>query len=156
MKRKMAKSSTTNYVSVKKDLLCNCGRLVKNVANNAVAVRCWLCVAKEAGLPEGTEIKVKSDKPKGWKFMKEYVHTDGTVYHKGVEQPSLKGTLPVTVIQAKDVVRKTKQQKSDETGSIARQITGLKKELEAEKNPKARKAIDKKINILNKKLSKLI
>lgn len=38
--------------------------------------------------------KVKSrskTKPRRWAFMAEYVHSDGTVYHKGVEQPKLKG-----------------------------------------------------------------
>jgi hypothetical protein len=39
-------------------------------------------------------LKVKSrstSKPRRWAFMAEYVHSDGTVYHKGVEQPKLKG-----------------------------------------------------------------
>jgi hypothetical protein len=39
---------------------------------------------------------VSSGKPRGWRWRKEFVDADGTVYHKGVEQPKLKGTLPPT------------------------------------------------------------
>ena len=37
-----------------------------------------------------------SGRIRGWQFMKEFVHKDGTVFHKGVEQPKLKGTLKPT------------------------------------------------------------
>ena len=39
---------------------------------------------------------VSSGKPRGWRWRKEFVDVDGTVYHKGVEQPKLKGTLSPT------------------------------------------------------------
>ena len=32
-------------------------------------------------------------------FMNEFVDKDGTVYHKGKEQPKLKGTLPPTKVK---------------------------------------------------------
>lgn len=32
-------------------------------------------------------------KPRGWALRKEYVDLQGNVFHKGVEQPNLKGTL---------------------------------------------------------------
>ena len=157
MKRKMAKSSTSNYVSVKKDLMCSCGRIVKNVASNAVAVRCWLCVAKEAGFPDRTEIKVKSDKPKGWKFMKEFVSTDGTVYHKGIEQPSLKGTLPVTVIESKPEKKKlTKQEKEDAIQSLGVEIEKLKVGIMRESKKGKKAELVRSLAKANKTLKKLL
>ena len=55
-------------------------------------------------------IKIKSGRPAGWHFMSEFVDKDGNVFHKGVEQPELKGTLKPTKIQKKKVKRKTKQE----------------------------------------------
>lgn len=37
-------------------------------------------------------------KPRGWHLMSEYVDSDGNVFHRGVEQPQLKGTIPPTKI----------------------------------------------------------
>ena len=44
------------------------------------------------------ETVTKNDvkKPRGWHFRPVYVDSEGTVYHKGVEQPDLKGTLPIS------------------------------------------------------------
>ncbi len=54
-------------------------------------------------------------KPVGWHFMKEYVDSEGNVYHKGKEQPDLKGTLKPTKIKAKKrKPRKTKLEKLKE------------------------------------------
>lgn len=38
------------------------------------------------------EEKEDKNKPRGWHLMKEYVDKDGNVFHKGIEQPHLKGT----------------------------------------------------------------
>ena len=35
----------------------------------------------------------KVEKPKGWNFKKEFMDSEGNVYHKGKLQPHLKGTL---------------------------------------------------------------
>ena len=52
--------------------------------------------------PEEFENKTKSYKPTGrpagWHFMNEFVDKDGNVFHKGKEQPKLKGTLPPTKV----------------------------------------------------------
>ena len=65
--------------------------------------------------PEDFENKTKSYKPTGrpagWHFMNEFVDKDGNVFHKGKEQPKLKGTLPPTKIKAK---KKTKRRTKDE------------------------------------------
>ena len=43
--------------------------------------------------------------------MNEFVDKDGNVFHKGVEQPKLKGTLPPTKVKPK---KKTKRRSKDE------------------------------------------
>ena len=40
-----------------------------------------------------------SGRPAGWHFMNEFVDKDGTVFHKGKEQPELKGTLKPTKVK---------------------------------------------------------
>jgi hypothetical protein len=37
-------------------------------------------------------------KPRGWHLMAEFVDSEGNAFHKGVEQPQLKGTIPPTKI----------------------------------------------------------
>ena len=36
-------------------------------------------------------------KPRGWHFRDVFVDSEGNVYHKGIEQPELKGTLHESV-----------------------------------------------------------
>lgn len=54
----------------------------------------------------------KTGRPAGWHFMNEFVDKDGNVFHKGKEQPKLKGTLKPTKVKPpkKKVKRKTKDQ----------------------------------------------
>ena len=55
--------------------------------------------------------RVKTGRPAGWHWMAEFVDKDGTVYHRGKEQPKLKGTLPPTKIEPKvKTKRRTKEQ----------------------------------------------
>ena len=50
-------------------------------------------------------------RPAGWHWMKEFVDKDGTVYHKGVEQPHLKLTRPVTLSkEKKKILRRTQEE----------------------------------------------
>ena len=50
-------------------------------------------------------------RPAGWHFMNEFVDKDGNVFHKGKEQPKLKGTLKPTKVKVKKKVkRKTKNE----------------------------------------------
>ncbi len=41
----------------------------------------------------------KTGRPAGWHWMAEFVDKDGNVFHKGKEQPELKGTLPPTKVK---------------------------------------------------------
>ena len=52
-------------------------------------------------------------RPPGWHWMKEFVDKDGNVFHKGKEQPKLKGTLKPTKVKPpkkRKTKRRTKQQ----------------------------------------------
>ena len=49
--------------------------------------------------------RVKTGRPAGWHWMNEFVDKDGNVFHKGKEQPDLKGTLPPTKIKPKKKVK---------------------------------------------------
>ena len=126
------------------------------VAETSVAAVCYLCVNKVVEAPIIKGIQEKSDKPKGWKFMKLYVHKDGTVYHKGVEQPSLKGTLPVTATADKaDKVKLSKQEKLDRLMVVGKEIKHLKAELFSETRKGKKEEITKSLSKLNRELSKL-
>jgi hypothetical protein len=135
------------------------GKLCKeyvSVAETSIAAVCYLCVNKVVEAPIIKSIQEKSDKPKGWKFMKLYVHKDGTVYHKGVEQPSLKGTLPVTSITDKaDKVKLSKQEKLDRLMVVGKEIKHLKAELFSETRKGKKAEITKALSKLNRELSKL-
>ena len=50
--------------------------------------------------------KVSSGKPPGWHFMNEFVDKDGNVFHKGKEQPKLKGTLKPTKVKPRKKKKK--------------------------------------------------
>ena len=82
--------------------------------------------------------KQPTGRPAGWHFMNEFVDKDGTVFHKGVEQPDLKGTLPPTKVVAK---KKTKRRTKEEI-LIAR---------EAKKRAALKKAVKKQKDFLNHK-----
>ena len=66
-------------------------------------ITCSDCVVKTDLItyPETamTKQKVSTGRPPGWHFMNEYVDKDGNVFHKGKEQPELKGTLKPTKVK---------------------------------------------------------
>jgi len=77
-------------------------------------------------------------KPKGWRFMKVFVDSDGNVFHKGEEQPTLKGTLPTTVIvpkEKKSTFHK-EQEKAEKEAKLAKKF--------AKKQEKLKKLEEKK------------
>ncbi|SVE40685.1 uncharacterized protein METZ01_LOCUS493539, partial [marine metagenome] len=52
-------------------------------------------------------------RPAGWHWMSEFVDKDGNVFHKGKEQPKLKGTLKPTKVKPpkkRKIKRRTKEQ----------------------------------------------
>lgn len=84
-----------------------CGEEVQIDADSTGAT-CWRCVQKMAGPPEALlkakkkEEKNKIRRPRGWKFMKEFVDSEGNVFFRGEEQPDLKSTKEPTVIKPKE------------------------------------------------------
>jgi len=127
------------------------------VSNDATSVICWRCVSAVCDAPLTKSAAVKSDKPKGWKFMKEFVATDGTVYYKGIEQPALKGTLPATVIEAKPEKKKlTKQEKEDTRQALGKEIESLKAKLFHETRKGKKAELTRSLSRANRQLKKLL
>ena len=112
-----------------------CGRWVE-VDTEAHKVTCAYCVQLAVGFPDDEPKKVSSGRPAGWHFMKEFVDKDGNVFHKGKEQPDLKGTLQPTKIKPK---KKPTKRRSKEEILLARH----KKKKEVLK--KAKKRVNDKI-----------
>ena len=94
------------------------GEPVKNVSTDATSVigDKALMSRMYKMFPEEMEAKTKSYKPTGrpagWHWMAVFVDKDGNVFHKGKEQPKLKGTLPPTKV--KPPKKKTKRRTKDE------------------------------------------
>lgn len=127
------------------------------VNHDAVSVLCYKCAARIAAPVVERIPAEKSDKPKGWKFMKEYVHTDGTVYHKGVEQPSLKGTLPVTKIEPKEEKKRlSKEDKETLKQTLGEEVNKLKALLFQETRKGKRAEITRALSKANRQLKKFI
>ena len=97
---------------------CSCGTQVRNVGEEATSVVCNRCLTGQMfeKFPDmvndfNTKQYKPTGRPAGWHFMNEFVDKDGSVFHKGKEQPKLKGTLePTKVKPKKRVKRKTKNE----------------------------------------------
>ena len=100
-----------------------------------VAVTCSDCVTKIdlIKFPDTAikKQKVSTGRPPGWHFMNEYVDKDGSVFHKGKEQPELKGTLKPTKVKP---VKKRKKLTADE--KLQRDLKNWKKRLKAKREKK--------------------
>ena len=95
------------------------GEPVKNVSTDAKSVigDKALMMRMHKLFPETLDkaiagTKKKTGRPAGWHFMNEFVDKDGNVFHKGVEQTKLKGTLKPTKVKPrkKPKKRRTKDQ----------------------------------------------
>ena len=76
----------------------------KKVEENTKAITCSTCTLKKAlALKPLDEFfakkRISTGRPAGWHFMNEFVDKDGNVFHKGKEQPELKGTLKPTKVK---------------------------------------------------------
>ena len=116
------------------------GEPVANVSTDIVSVIGSKAVQGRVGIPKEKSARVKSGRPAGWHWMSEFVDKDGSVFHKGVEQHDLKGTLPPTKITPK---KKTKtKRRSQEEILLAR---------ETEKKAALKKAVKKQKDFINHK-----
>lgn len=133
-----------------KTLECKlCGALVHNCGPNAVSAICMYCI-NDAIDPPPTSAKKSVGYPRGWKFMTTFVHQNGTVYHKGVEQPNLKGTLKPTEIVV--VTKKDKLEKKKKKEEALAQIGMLKKKLKNETKKGQLKKLQSQIKKLQRQL----
>ena len=87
-------------------------------SEDTVAVTCWKCVSiittSQMSIEDfypSWKKKKSTGRPAGWHFMKEFVDKDGNVFHKGKEQPKLKGTLKPTKVKPR---KKKKKLTADE------------------------------------------
>lgn len=113
-----------------KNMLCEkCGAITEKVEDHITAVTCHICCA-HMGPPVITAaakiVAAGPKRPKGWRFMKVYVDEDTVVFHKGVEQPELKGTLPVTIIEPKEK-KSTFHKEQEKAAKEEKQILRLAK-----------------------------
>ena len=90
------------------------GEPVRNVGTEATSVigsKAVLARIHQMFPEQDKPKRVKTGRPSGWHFMNEFVDKDGNVFHKGKEQPDLKGTLPPTKIKPK---KKAKRRSKEE------------------------------------------
>ena len=93
------------------------GQPVKNVSTDckevigdkALSARVYKMFPDTLEVNQPTRYK-RTGRPAGWHWMNEFVDKDGNVFHKGKEQPKLKGTLPPTKVKPK---KKTKRRNKD-------------------------------------------
>ena len=97
-------------------------------------ITCGSCVTKIDMIKFPDTIKkqkVSTGRPAGWHFMNEYVDKDGNVFHKGKEQPDLKGTLPPTKVKPR---KKRKKLTADQ--KLFKRAERYKKKLKAKRKHK--------------------
>lgn len=107
-KRKVrsSKRMTLSKQSYKWVVCSKCNFNEVKVSEEAIGAICSHCCQTMVEIPAILKKSAKTSdnkprKPRGWQWMKEFVDKDGTVYHKGVEQPKLKGKKKPTVIEPK-------------------------------------------------------
>jgi len=105
----MSKAEKQEWMSFvengQKYMICkHCQSEYCGVGESAVSVTCSSCVLRRCltlkPIDEFFSKKhKKTGKPAGWHWMSEFVDMDGNVFHKGKEQPELKGTLKPTKVK---------------------------------------------------------
>ena len=135
----------------------NCGQVEhrENITPGAKLKYCSCCVREmqsEMFPNDFPKPKRPSGFHRGWKFMKVFVHENGTVYHKGVEQPKLKGTLPPTPRKETKKDTRTKAQKQRDHQELLVNISKLKKQIKKEKRVTYRRKLETQLKKLSKKL----
>ena len=120
------------------------GQPIKNVSTDATSVigDKALMGSMYKMFPEDMERATKpaykpTGRPAGWHWMAEFVDKDGNVFHKGKEQPKLKGTLPPTKVTPPK--KKTKRRTQEQ----------ILLDRQKEKKAAIRKAVKKQKDFLN-------
>jgi hypothetical protein len=92
------------------------------VGKNATAILCYKCTMSLTEPPEYSGGYKTKGFPRGWQFMSEFVHTDGTVYFKGKEQPDLKGTKEPSQIETKSKPKLSRKEKQELKDQLLQQL----------------------------------
>ena len=119
-----------------------CGQMTV-VGGDATCVTCSDCVNEMVEGPSISKRRISSGRPPGWHFMAEYVDQDGNVFHKGKEQPKLKGTIKPTVIEKKQKI--SKNERNAMITAANAKVHKLKKELAKAKLKKDIKRLKREI-----------
>jgi len=124
-----------------------CGSYTE-VGETATSSTCHQCVMGMVEPPHLISQKVSTGRPAGWHWMQEFVDQDGTVFHRGKEQPKLKGTLEPTKIEAKKRLKKKDKERVKREASV--RTHKLKKQLAKAKWKKDKKPIMAELKKLQK------
>ena len=139
----MSKKKKQEWMSFVEDgqkyMICKvCQSEYVKAGKTTTAVTCSMCVQRRCLSRVSLEemmpsLKKKSStgRPPGWHFMNEFVDKDGNVFHKGKEQPDLKGTLKPTKVKPP---KKRKKLTADE--KLFKKAADYKKRLKAKRGKK--------------------
>ena len=126
------------YEDGKRYMQCKvCKSEYVQTGEDTVAVTCSMCTQRLCLSHMSLEEMVPSLKkkitgrPPGWHFMNEFVDKKGNVFHKGKEQPELKGTLKPTKVKP---IKKKKKLTADE--KLKRDLKNWKKRKKAKRRAK--------------------
>jgi hypothetical protein len=136
----------------------DCGRFM-TVSDTAIGGICSTCTHRrclsllsdsERDKLYGVSPENRTTKPRGWRWMTEFVLADGTVYHKGVEQPDLKGTRPITDVDA--LYKQRKKNKEELRKKENKALLVHAKKAKEERSISAANALKKQKDFLNHKV----
>ena len=126
------------YEDGKRYMQCKvCQSEYVQTGEDAIAVTCSSCVTRITTSQMTLEdfypsMKIKkTGRPAGWHWMTEFVDKKGNVFHKGKEQPELKGTLKPTKVKPP---KKRKKLTADE--KLFKQAAKYKKKLKVKRRQK--------------------
>ncbi len=148
----------TEYKNGQRHMECKVCGVVEPVSTEATGYTCHQCVNESYNKQFPMEMSIgykPSGKPRGWRFMKQFVDKDGNVYRRGVEHPELKGKLKPTVIKKKPPKPKiTKAQKAQQRTELLTQLHKLKKQLSKAKYKKDIRKITSQIKKIQRQVQK--
>ena len=137
----MSKKNKQEWISFTEDgqrwMICkHCQSEYVRVDEGTAAITCSSCTMKKALVLKPIDEffakkKVSTGRPAGWHFMNEFVDKDGNVFHKGKEQPELKGTLKPTKVKPR---KKKKKLTADE--KLYKRINDYKKRRKLQRGKK--------------------
>ena len=139
MAKKQQQEWMSFYEDGKRFMLCKrCQSDYVQTSEDTVAVTCWKCTQRlcisQMSLEEmmpSLRKKKSTGRPAGWHWMNEFVDKDGNVFHKGKEQPELKGTLKPTKVKPP---KKRKKLTADE--KLFKKAASYKKRQKAKRRAK--------------------